>query len=135
MGMHIFISAVHFLALTEPDGLFVQSYNSLGQNPCWVAAYMLSICGNDSKSFYCLLCLAFFEHYHLVFFVAFTMWPLQPGGSYFGPSSAQDSNLCKCNSVTYSLLSACGGCQGGTWIPYDSCCCYLLNSWDLCICP
>ena len=69
------------------------------------------------------------------FFVAFTMWPLQPGGTYFGPSSVQDSNLCKCNSVTYSLLSACSGCQGGTWIPYDSCRCYLLNSWDLSICP
>jgi len=27
--------------------------------------------------------------------------------------------LCKCNTVVYSLLSACGACQGATWLPWS----------------
>ena len=79
----------------------------------------------------CLPCLG--ELHLLVSFVAFTILPLQPGYSYFGPSSVDDSNLCKCSTVGYSLLSACGGCQGQTWVTYDPCC-YLLNFRVLCIC-
>ena len=67
-------------------------------------------------------------------FAAYTIVSLPPGNSYAGPSGVDVSNLCKCSTVGYSLMSACGGCQGGKWITYDSCCCYPLNSRDLCIC-
>ena len=53
--------------------------------------------------------------------VAFAM-PALPQNSYTGPSSyagpsSQDNrNLCKCNTVTYNLISACAACQEGSWI-------------------
>jgi hypothetical protein len=34
---------------------------------------------------------------------------------YEGPSGSDD---CRCNSVYYSLISGCAGCQEGTWLPY-----------------
>ncbi|KAI0294252.1 hypothetical protein B0F90DRAFT_1670558 [Multifurca ochricompacta] len=46
---------------------------------------------------------------------AFTISALQPGHSYKGPSDIDDGNLCKCNTITYSLISACDACQGETW--------------------
>ena len=67
-------------------------------------------------------------------YVVFTIDPLPPGYSYIGPSGADDSDLCKCSTVGYSLISACGGCQGQSWITYDPCYCYILNSRVLCIC-
>ena len=50
---------------------------------------------------------------------AFTVQALSPGNSYPGPSGNDDTNLCMCNTVVYSLMSACDGCQGETWITYD----------------
>lgn len=39
--------------------------------------------------------------------------------SYVGPTIPSDaSNLCKCNTVVYSLMSACGACQGAVWFSY-----------------
>jgi hypothetical protein len=36
--------------------------------------------------------------------------------SYTGPTGPSDENdLCKCNTVVYSLMSACGACQGSKW--------------------
>jgi hypothetical protein len=63
-----------------------------------------------------------YEPCRLVSFAAFTIAPLMPGGnhSYTGPSGPDDSDLCKCNTVAYSLISACDACQGSTWISYDS---------------
>lgn len=43
--------------------------------------------------------------------------PLPSGIMYGGPTAAQ-SNLCECNTVVYSLVSACAACQGGSWILY-----------------
>jgi hypothetical protein len=57
MGMH-----GHFhITLLGPyltDVLFVQSFNSLGQNACTVAAYMMSTCHGGCKLFTYLFCLA-----------------------------------------------------------------------------
>ncbi len=52
---------------------------------------------------------------------AFTVSTLPWGYEYSGPdgSSGDDSDLCKCNTVTYSLLSACDLCQGEWFISYD----------------
>jgi hypothetical protein len=49
----------------------------------------------------------------------FDQGPLGPGEEYFGPAGVDNSNLCKCNTVTYSLVSACGACQAAPWITYD----------------
>ena len=48
------------------------------------------------------------------------MWeigPLPQGDLYSGPDAGQD-NLCQCNTVVYSLVSACGACQGSQWTQY-----------------
>ncbi|KAH9014364.1 hypothetical protein EDB83DRAFT_274759 [Lactarius deliciosus] len=66
------------------------TFNTLGQSPCTVAAYMLGTC-NDS---------------------VFTIDELEPGNSYTGSDSADD---CQCNIVTYNLLSVCDACQGAYW--------------------
>ncbi|KAI9446132.1 hypothetical protein H4582DRAFT_1903720 [Lactarius indigo] len=49
----------------------------------------------------------------------FTFPSLQPGNHYTGPSGPDNGDLCKCNTVVYNLVSACGACQGGTQIPYS----------------
>jgi len=69
------------------------SYNSLGQSPCGVAAYLEAVCNGG-------------------------LWEIEPlpqGRLYRGPDAGQD-NLCECNTVVYSLISACGACQGSKWI-------------------
>ncbi|KAN0114319.1 hypothetical protein V8E52_006815 [Russula decolorans] len=71
--------------------------NSLGQNPCLVTAYLMGTCNDGS----------------------FTIDALIPGDKYPGPSGIQDSDLCMCNTVAYSLISACGACQGGIWISWS----------------
>jgi len=66
------------------------SFNSLEQSPCAVAAHLQSVCDHGE----------------------FTIPPLVPGDSYVGPSGSNDStDLCKCNTVVYSLMSACDACQ------------------------
>ncbi|KAF8477803.1 hypothetical protein DFH94DRAFT_93310 [Russula ochroleuca] len=72
--------------------------NSRGQSACVVTAYLMSACNEGS----------------------FTINRLSPGTAYTGPSggSADDSDLCKCNGIAYSLLSACAACQGSGWISW-----------------
>jgi hypothetical protein len=48
-------------------------------------------------------------------FAEFTIEALPQGQFYTGPSGSDD---CRCNSVYYSLISGCAGCQKGTWLPY-----------------
>ncbi|KAH9992128.1 hypothetical protein BJV77DRAFT_453678 [Russula vinacea] len=78
------------------------TFNSIDQNACTVAAYLMSTCNGGS----------------------FTVNPLLPGYSYTGPSGVDDSNLCKCNTVSYSLISACDACQGAAWITWSE---YVFN--------
>ncbi|KAH9169208.1 hypothetical protein EDB89DRAFT_2231404 [Lactarius sanguifluus] len=68
------------------------SFNSLGQSPCIVAAYMLATCNSS----------------------VFILEPLQPGNSYTVSDSSSFNN-CLCNSVAYNLLSVCDACQGQNW--------------------
>ena len=46
----------------------------------------------------------------------FTVPVLPFGYEYGGPSGSDDSDLCKCNTVTYALISACDACQQEPWI-------------------
>jgi hypothetical protein len=95
----------------------VQAFNSLGQNPCMVAAYLISTCSGGCE-FSSLFCSCVCKPCRLVFFAAFTINSLAPGYHYTGPSGSDNTDLCKCNTVAYSLISACDACQGADWISY-----------------
>ncbi|KAI0246498.1 hypothetical protein BJV78DRAFT_148240 [Lactifluus subvellereus] len=84
------------LVFKNVDAFLVQTSNSLGQSPCTVAAYLMATCNGGS----------------------FYMPPLEPGNSYPGPTGGDDGDLCKCNTVVYSLLSACDACQQEPWIDW-----------------
>ncbi|KAG9051111.1 hypothetical protein FS837_011957 [Tulasnella sp. UAMH 9824] len=65
--------------------------NSRNQDPCVVAAYLQAQCTPNET---------------------FTVIGLHGEGPY-NPPPSDAANLCRCNSVVYSLLSACSICQGG----------------------
>ncbi|KAH9980990.1 hypothetical protein BGW80DRAFT_303173 [Lactifluus volemus] len=77
---------------------FDWTFNSLRQNPCLVAAQLAATCNNG----------------------VFSIPPLFPMYSYSGPSGPDDSDLCKCNTVVYNLVSACDACQGSPWVSYST---------------
>ncbi|KAI9462907.1 hypothetical protein BJY52DRAFT_1255950 [Lactarius psammicola] len=59
-------------------------------------------------------------HIYTVFAIA----PLPQGSLYRGPDAGR-GNLCVCNTVVYSLVSACGACQGSSqWIQWSQ---WILN--------
>lgn len=80
------------------DPSMAWSFNSLSQGPCMVAAFLGAVCNNGK----------------------FEIPALLPQNSYTGPSGLDDGDSCKCNTVTYSLLSACAACQEGSWITYPA---------------
>jgi len=96
-----------------------QSYNTLGQSPCAVGTYLQGAC-NHGGTLQVWGCLVHRTHPRKVF----TLPDLVSDDySYVGPTVPSDfSNLCKCNTVVYSLLSACDTCQGSNWF---SCVCFL----------
>jgi len=74
------------------------SYNSLSQDPCVVTTYLVESCDGN-----------------------FVIPPLNSDQHYGGPDgSTAQNNPCQCNSVTYMLLSACGACQGGSFISWSA---------------
>jgi len=73
------------------------TFNSLSQSPCTVAAYLMATCDNG----------------------VFTLGPEPSGYPYYGPGGTAATDLCYCNTVSYSLISACGACQGDTWIAWS----------------
>ena len=100
----------------------VQTSNSINQNPCEVAAYLQSTCsqGSECFSFFQIPRPALYENDCITSssLPAFTVPALPVGFQYSGPTAQGGDDLCKCNTVTYSLLSACGGCQEDLWISY-----------------
>jgi hypothetical protein len=75
---------------------------------------MMSTC-NGGREFF-----LFFNCPHvLISFAEYTVFQLQPGWVYFGPSGIDNANLCECSTVGYSLYSACGACQEQEWVTYD----------------
>ncbi|KAF5315962.1 hypothetical protein D9611_004846 [Ephemerocybe angulata] len=71
------------------------TFNSKNQSPCVVASALAGVCvGGD-----------------------FTLTPLEPDFVYLGPSQAA-ATPCRCSSVYYSLLSACGTCQNRNYISF-----------------
>ena len=122
----------HLLDLMD---FFIQSFNSLGQDPCLMTAYMYSTCSGGCESFPCYILSCIDEPYRLISFSAYEIDPLPAGYHYSGPwKGIDDRNLCECSTVGYSLISACVGCQGDKWGTYDPRRFSHLNSRNLCIC-
>ncbi|KAK0211868.1 hypothetical protein IW262DRAFT_1497704 [Armillaria fumosa] len=71
--------------------------NTLGQSPCLVASYLMAACLNTS----------------------FLVPTLPDGSHYTSPDTAQ-ANLCNCNTVTYSLISACADCQNRQYLNWGN---------------
>ncbi|KDQ33448.1 hypothetical protein PLEOSDRAFT_1110582 [Pleurotus ostreatus PC15] len=70
---------------------FSWASNSLKQSPCLVAAYLLGTCSGGAHE----------------------VPPLPDNKHYVGPTTAT-ADACQCNTVVYSLMSACGECQNRT---------------------
>lgn len=51
--------------------------------------------------------------------IAYNVDALPDQTHYLGPTLAL-ANPCQCNTVVYSLMSACGACQGRTYDSYAS---------------
>jgi len=73
------------------------AFNSRGQSPCLVAAYLLNDCQGPG----------------------FSVNPLPPDYGYVGPTKSED-NYCQCSTVTYSLLTACEDCQNVYFLPWST---------------
>ncbi|KAG8898923.1 hypothetical protein FRB99_007036 [Tulasnella sp. 403] len=72
------------------------TYNSLGQTPCLIAAYLDAQCNNGQ----------------------WTVWSLGGTDWHYNPPENTSANPCGCSTVVYSMLQACAYCQGstiGTW--------------------
>ncbi|KAI9456412.1 hypothetical protein F5148DRAFT_1224337, partial [Russula earlei] len=87
------LTELTFAQLSYPNCIagWEWSYNTLGQNPCAIFAYLAAQGGN------------------------FTVDSYHTGVVYSGPSSSNGEGLYQCNTVAYSLSSACASCQGGSW--------------------
>ncbi|KIJ57553.1 hypothetical protein HYDPIDRAFT_34996 [Hydnomerulius pinastri MD-312] len=76
---------------------FYWANNDMGQNPCIVASYLDTQCPPTG----------------------FTIEPVSAGIPYEPPAGAL-ANACECNTVLYSLMSACAACQGATHLSWAS---------------
>ncbi|PBK78254.1 hypothetical protein ARMSODRAFT_968422 [Armillaria solidipes] len=93
--------SLHLVRGQNTNATCVSSYgwanNNLGQSPCLVASYLETACLNTS----------------------FLVPALPNGSHYTGPNTAQ-ANLCNCNTVTYSLISACADCQNRQYLNWGN---------------
>lgn len=83
-------------------GSFRWAFNSHDQSPCVVASSLFGICTGNS----------------------YNLEPLQESSHYLGPSF-DTANGCQCNTVSYSMISACGLCQNRTialWSEWSAAC-------------
>lgn len=77
---------------------FGWTFNSRGQSPCTVAAYLDSACQPQPSDAY--------------------IQALDPGAHYVLTQSA--ASECFCNTVFYSIISACAVCQGNDYLPWTT---------------
>ena len=93
-----------------------QTFNSLGQSPCVVAA-ALAVCNGRRSESGLTVC---WKWLMIAVYAVFKLPALPPDFVYYGPSNytTEGDVDCICNTVFYSLLSACAYCQGRDWIPY-----------------
>ncbi|KAF9053187.1 hypothetical protein BJ165DRAFT_1400515 [Panaeolus papilionaceus] len=88
-------------ALAQSDAsclpFYSWTFNSQHKSPCEVASSLLSVCNNGP----------FFVH------------ALPDNSHYLGPTTVAGANPCQCNTVLYSLMSACGACQGKSYLSWS----------------
>ncbi|KAI0256989.1 hypothetical protein BJV78DRAFT_1150861 [Lactifluus subvellereus] len=96
MVVSFFVTFSCLLLLIGPA--CAESFNSLGQNPCLIAAHLAAVCNNG----------------------VFAIPALLPQHSYTGPNGPDNGDVCKCNTVLYNLISACDACQGDSWTTYSA---------------
>ncbi|KAI0250834.1 hypothetical protein BJV78DRAFT_1215547, partial [Lactifluus subvellereus] len=83
----LFLSGIVVAQISAPDCTasgWQWTFNSLGQNPCLVAAYLLATCSGGT----------------------WNLLPLDPGSWY--TVYVEFATLCNCNTVTYSLKAGLG---------------------------
>jgi hypothetical protein len=73
------------------------AFSTQSKSPCEVASSLLAVCNNN----------------------VYEVLALPDQNHYQGPSIS-DANPCQCNTVTYALMSACGACQGRTYLSWSS---------------
>ncbi|CAA7271566.1 unnamed protein product [Cyclocybe aegerita] len=89
------------------QGVFAQSdasclpfynwtYNSRNNSPCEVASSLLAVCNGGP----------------------YPVDALPDASHYIGPT-LDNANPCQCNTVVYSLMSACAACQGRTYLSWS----------------
>ncbi|KAF9454636.1 hypothetical protein P691DRAFT_316859 [Macrolepiota fuliginosa MF-IS2] len=78
---------------------FHWAQNDKGQDPCTVAALVQASCRSDTNV---------------------TIKKLSANEIYVGPDQKNTNDTCACNSVVYSLLSACAACQDRFYIDWQS---------------
>ncbi|KAI0256987.1 hypothetical protein BJV78DRAFT_1150859 [Lactifluus subvellereus] len=98
MAVSFFVTFSCLLLLQVIGPTCAQSFNSLSQNPCLVAAHLVAVCNNG----------------------VFAIPALLPQHSYTGPNGPDNGDVCKCNTVLYNLISACDACQGDSWTTYSA---------------
>jgi len=82
--------------VTTCTPLYDWSINSKSQTPCLVAAFLESACQGPVE-----------------------VNSIPEGTHYVGPLP-NNATVCQCSTVTYSLISACGGCQNRTYQNWTS---------------
>ena len=88
----------------------------MDQSPCYVGAALVAVL-NDGQ---CRTLNCIYSSVELMAICpAFTIPSIAVPGTGFNPlSSSQGNDSYFCNTVWYSLVSACAGCQNGTWPTY-----------------
>ncbi|KIM62175.1 hypothetical protein SCLCIDRAFT_120442 [Scleroderma citrinum Foug A] len=76
---------------------FAWMNNSIGQDPCLVAAFVLGACTGGQ----------------------FLVPSLDSGFTYGGPFISM-ATPCECNTITYNLMAACSICQNRAYITWSS---------------
>ncbi|KAI0260306.1 hypothetical protein BC834DRAFT_554096 [Gloeopeniophorella convolvens] len=117
LSVTLFASRLASAQLTYPicPNTLSWTFNSFGEGPCAVAAALQGVCNNGGE-----------HDFSLSYFLGlktpevFKIPLLPKGDSYTGPNGSGDnSDLCKCNTVVYSLMSACDACQNAEWISWE----------------
>src|SRR6266576_6392384 len=99
----------------------------MGQSPCYVADVLMTECIGHRTILFSYNRIYPESVELMVVRPAYNMIPLAaPGQAYVIPE-APSNPACYCNSIWYSLSSACAVCQNGTWLTYVNVTCLSKN--------
>ena len=103
--------------------LRLQTFNTLNQSPCDVAASLAAVCSPTGREH----SLAYIWPVILLEHAGFNLDPLPSGYVYAGPRT-ESATSCRCSSVFYSMLSACGYCQSRNYQKWEFWCMWDFSS-------